>query len=105
MTYSLVFASRRRNQSNPAAVDPVRFISRKMIAPNMARIDPLGMGSRMMIFPFHFGSSTSSQSLGASAAERSWELYAMTSGVRYVPYQRSVASCDSAGIIDAHVGR
>ena len=71
----------------------------------MARIEPLAMGSRISTLPFHFGASTSSQSFGASAAFTALVLYAITSGVRYVPYQASAASRASAGTLSAQVGR
>ena len=58
----------------------------------------------MITFPFHFGSSTSSQSFGASSALTASLLYAITSGVRYVPYQRSESPFASGGTAPAHVG-
>ncbi len=64
-TYSLVLASRRRSQSKPAAVSPVRRSSRSMIMPHTARIVPDAIGSRIRILPFHSGASSSSQSCGA----------------------------------------
>jgi len=66
-TYSFVFASRRLSHSNPASGFPVSRIERRICAAKMARIEPLATGSRITMRPFHFGSSTSSQSCGACA--------------------------------------
>ena len=54
-----------------------------MMSPQMARIVPLAIGSRMITLFFQRGSSTSSQSRGASARETARLLKAMTAGVRY----------------------
>src|SRR5207244_2091154 len=46
-TYSLVCASSRASQRNPAAVSPVCFNPRSMIIPHTARIVPAARGPRM----------------------------------------------------------
>ena len=48
----------------------------------MARIVPLAIGSRISTLSNQRGSSTSSQSCGASAAGTTRLLYAITAGVR-----------------------
>ena len=48
----------------------------------MARIVPLAMGSRIRTSSCQRGSSTSSQSGGASSAVTALLLYAITAGVR-----------------------
>src|SRR5258705_11229039 len=67
-------------------------------------MEPLAIGSRISTFPFHRGSSTWSQSFGASAAVTAWELYAITSGVMYVPNHCARGSRAAAGTLSAHVG-
>jgi hypothetical protein len=65
--------------------------------PKIARMVPLAMGSRISTFPFQRGSSTWSQSRGAFAADTAALFQAMTSGVRYVPYQKPSVGGDGAG--------
>ena len=74
------------------------------MAPKIARIVPDSTGFRMSTFPFHFGATTSSQSFGASAALTARVLYAITSGVMYVPNQRPRGSFAAGGTCPAHVG-
>ena len=65
-TYSLVCASRRRSHWKPRSGDPVSRTDLARIMPQTARMVPEASGSRIRILPFHFGSSRSSQSRGAS---------------------------------------
>ena len=53
----------------PCAVSPVSRMLRTRMSPQMARMVPLAIGSRMTTLSRHRGSSTSSQSWGASAAD------------------------------------
>src|SRR5688572_2353102 len=105
MTYSFVLADSFRSHAYPGSGLPSGPISFMIIAVKIARIPPDGSGSRITILLFHFGSRRSSHSRGASSALTASVLYAMTSGVWYVPYQKSFELRACASTASPHDGR
>ena len=63
-----------RATRSPPSGEPVSRTDFARMYPQTARIVPEASGSRMRILPFHFGSSRSSHSRGASAAAIAFEL-------------------------------